>query len=64
MTYSITINDNTAKAKSIINMLKALQKDLDFIEINEITDLKEDKTILAELDSRYLLYQRNKKGKK
>jgi hypothetical protein len=35
MVYTIKIKDKSSKAKSIINLLKALQEDYDFIEISE-----------------------------
>ncbi|MCX6267908.1 MAG: hypothetical protein NTW16_11205 [Bacteroidetes bacterium] len=33
MTYTIHIHDKSKKAKSIINMLKTLEEDYDFIEV-------------------------------
>lgn len=35
MKYTFTINDNSSKAKSIINMLKELKNDYDFIESHD-----------------------------
>lgn len=61
MTYTITIQDNSQKAKSIINMLKALKEDYDFIDISKhnTTSLNIDK----ELDKRYKSFTKNKEGK-
>jgi hypothetical protein len=38
VTYTIHINDKTKKAKSIINMLKTLGEDYDFIDIVKESD--------------------------
>ena len=63
MTYIIKIQDKTAKAKSIINMLKALNEDYDFIEIIE-DNVKQNKTAVdKELDKRYKSFLKNKNGK-
>jgi hypothetical protein len=62
MVYTIRIKDKTIKAKSIINMLKALQEDYDFIEISEENDSQED-DIMKELEIRYNSFLKNKKGK-
>lgn len=63
MVYTIRIKDKTSKAKSIINMLKALQEDYDFIEISEEIKDENDDKILKELEMRYNSYLKNKKGK-
>ena len=63
MVYTIKIRDKSRKAKSIINMLKALQNDYDFIEMqkdsNKVSDLNLDK----DLDKRYKSFQKNQNGK-
>jgi hypothetical protein len=63
MTYTITIQDKSTKAKSIINMLKALKDDYDFIEIKNNSKDKSDKDLEKELDKRYKAFQKNKNGK-
>lgn len=63
MTYTITIQDKSNKAKSIINMLKALKDDYDFIEIKNDNKDKSDKDLEKELDKRYKAFQKNKNGK-
>ncbi len=63
MTYTITIQDKSTKAKSIINMLKALKDDYDFIEIKNDNKDKSDKDLEKELDKRYKAFQKNKNGK-
>ena len=63
MTYTIKINDESLKAKSIINLLKALKEDYDFIEIKKESDKKSDFNLDKELDKRYKSFQKNKKGK-
>jgi hypothetical protein len=63
MTYTIRINDKSAKAKSIINMLKALKDDYDFIEIQNDPKEESDLDIEKELSKRYKNFQRNNKGK-
>lgn len=62
MTYTIRINDNSAKAKSIINMLKSLKEDFNFIEIEKEKDtisVQQEK----ELDKRYAEFLKNPVGK-
>jgi len=59
MIYTIQIKDNSKKAKSIINMLKALKDDYNFIEISENINSKLD----AELEKRYKLFLENSEGK-
>ena len=61
MTYTIRIQDKSPKAKSIINMLKALKEDYDFIEIQH--DSKYEKDLDKELDKRYKAFQKDKNGK-
>ena len=61
MTYTIKIKDNSTKAKSIINMLKALQEDYDFIEIED--DRNNESDLEKELDKRYKSFQKDAKGK-
>lgn len=61
MTYTIKIKDNSPKAKSIINMLKALKEDYDFIEIEE--ESKKELELERELDKRYKSFQKDAKGK-
>ncbi|MEI7422668.1 MAG: hypothetical protein WCK18_11260 [Prolixibacteraceae bacterium] len=62
MTYIIKIQDKSSKAKSIINMLKALTEDYDFIEISK--DNVKSKIILdKELEKRYKSFQKDCKGK-
>jgi len=61
MTYTIKIKDNSPKAKSIINMLKALMEDYDFIEIEEGS--KKELDFEKEHDKRYKSFQKNAKGK-
>ena len=59
MIYTIQIKDNSKKAKSITNMLKALKNDYSFIEISENINSKLD----AELEKRYKLFLENSEGK-
>jgi len=59
MIYTIQIKDNSKKAKSIINMLKALKDDYNFIEISENINRKLD----IELEKRYKLFLENSEGK-
>jgi hypothetical protein len=62
MTYIIKIQDKSSKAKSIINMLKALTEDYDFIEIRK--DNVKSKIILdKELEKRYKSFLKDNKGK-
>ena len=63
MVFTIRIKDKSIKAKSIINMLKALQEDYDFIEISEENDPQGDEDIMKELEIRYNAFVNNKKGK-
>lgn len=49
MNYIIKIKDNSKKARSIINMLKALQEDYNFIEISEEIENDRDSMVLKEL---------------
>jgi hypothetical protein len=61
MVYTIKIKDQSRKAKSIINMLKALQDDYDFIEIKEEQD--EEVSMMKELESRYDSFLKSQTGK-
>ena len=63
MNYIIRIKDTTKKAKSIINMLKALQEDYDFIEITEDVENQHETMILKELEVRYKSFLKDKSGK-
>jgi hypothetical protein len=63
MVYTIKIKDKSIKARSIINILKALQKDYDFIEITEEKEIQEDDDIMKELEIRYNYFIKNHKGK-
>lgn len=63
MTYTIRIHDKSPQAKSIINMLKALEKDYDFIEIQDDSNVVMDVDVDKELDKRYIDFQKNKNGK-
>jgi DNA-directed RNA polymerase len=63
MTYIIKIEDKSLKAKSIINMLKALKEDYDFIEIKKSNTIKPDLTLDKELDKRYKSFLKDNKGK-
>lgn len=63
MVYTIKIKDKSNKARSIINMLKALQDDYDFIEISEENEDQNDDEILKELETRYNAFLNNKEGK-
>jgi DNA-directed RNA polymerase len=63
MTYIIKIQDNSLKAKSIINMLKALKEDYDFIEIKKDTAIKPGLKLDKELDKRYKSFLKDNKGK-
>jgi hypothetical protein len=62
MVYTIKIKDKSSKAKSIINLLKALQEHYDFIEISEEKENQDDK-IMNELELRYNDYLGNSEGK-
>jgi hypothetical protein len=63
MTYTIKISDKSKKAKSIINMLKSLREDYDFIEISEEKKEKLSIKISRELRLRYDLFSKNPNGK-
>jgi arsenate reductase-like glutaredoxin family protein len=63
MNYIIKIRDTSKKAKSIINMLKTLQEDYDFIEISEDLENKKEAEIMKELEFRYKSFLKNKSGK-
>lgn len=63
MTYTIKIQDSSSKAKSIINMLKALKEDYDFIEIREENTKNSDIDLDKELNKRYKSFLKTKKGK-
>jgi hypothetical protein len=63
MIYTIRIKDKSVKAKSIINMLKALQEDYDFIEISEEKENQDDNDMMKELEIRYNSFVKNKNGK-
>lgn len=63
MVYTIKIKDKSIKARSIINLLKALQEDYDFIEISEEKEIQEDDDIMKELEIRYNSFIKNKEGK-
>lgn len=63
MNYIIKIKDKSKKAKSIINMLKALQEDYNFIEITEDAENQQESMILKELEVRYKSFLKNKSGK-
>jgi len=63
MVYTIKIKDKSVKARSIINMLKALQEDYDFIEISEDIENQADKEVVKELEIRYNLFLKDKNGK-
>jgi hypothetical protein len=63
MTYIIKIQDKSLKAKSIINMLKALKEDYDFIEIMKDDPVKPDLTLDKELEKRYNSFLKDNKGK-
>lgn len=63
MVYTIRIQDNSKKAKSIINLLKTLQADFDFIEITEEYDKHDDAEIMKELEVRYNSFKSDPNGK-
>jgi arsenate reductase-like glutaredoxin family protein len=63
MNYIIKIKDNSKKARSIINMLKALQEDYNFIEISEDIENERESMVLKELEARYKSFLKNKSGK-
>jgi hypothetical protein len=62
VTYTIHINDKSKKAKSIINMLKTLGEDYDFIEIVKESDELYPETEQL-LKKRYSDFLENPKGK-
>jgi len=51
MSYTIKIDNKTRKAKSIVNMLKALAEDYSFIQISDDEDIINE-NILQEVDAR------------
>jgi len=63
MVYTIKIRDKSSKARSIINMLKALQEDFDFIEISEEKEDQAEENIMKELETRYNSFLKEKNGK-
>ena len=63
MIYTIKIQDKTKKAKSLINMLKALKEDYDFIEITEDFKTMKGKDHENELDRRFEVFSVNDEGK-
>ena len=63
MTFTIKIQDNSLKAKSIINMLKALKDDYDFIEIQNEPNSKSEMDLDKELEKRYKSFQKSQTGK-
>jgi hypothetical protein len=63
MNYIIKIKDKSKKARSIINMLKALQEDYDFIEISEEIENQQESMILNELEVRYKSFLENRTSK-
>jgi len=63
MVYTIKIQDKSRKARSIINMLKAMKDDFEFIEITESSDLEMNEELKTELESRYQLFLKNRQGK-
>jgi hypothetical protein len=63
MVYTIKIKDKSVKARSIINMLKALQEDYDFIEISEEHENQDDDKIMKELEIRYNAFLNSGEGK-
>ncbi len=63
MVYTIKIRDKSEKARSIINMLKALRDENDFIEIYEETDSPDDLSVMNELESRYNSFLKDPNGK-
>ncbi len=56
MIYTIQIKDKTKKAKNIINLLKVLKKDYNFIEISENINNNLENKIVNEIEERYKLF--------
>lgn len=55
MTYTVRISGNSPQALSIINMLKAFQKEFDYIDISEDDEYQDNELspdFLEELDKR------------
>jgi len=48
MKYTFSIDDKSSKAKSIINLLKELNKDYDFIRVSDEVLFDEDKEEIKE----------------
>ncbi len=67
MSYTIIIDSKNEQAQSIIEMLKALSKDYDFLQVidnNELDDNKLSKLQLKELESRLnYVKKKSEKGK-
>jgi hypothetical protein len=63
MVYTIKIEDKTPKAKSIINFLKFLKEDYDFIEINDEDSNSLEANIDKELTRRYQMFVEDSTGK-
>jgi len=63
MVYTIKIRDKSRKAKSIINMLKAMKDDFEFMEIVESPDLEMNEEEKKELEFRYQRFLKNREGK-
>lgn len=64
MKYTFTINDESLKAKRIINMLRELKKDYDFIETSGEPVFDESHPLVAkELLFRQNQTLKNKEGK-
>ena len=57
MTYTITINDKSEKARSIVKMLTELSRDYPFLKVYEEGNLLSDR-LEKELDKR-LIYVKN-----
>lgn len=53
MTYTITIDITSRQAQGILNMLKALSIDYDFLQIHEDTSVELTNEQKKELESRY-----------
>jgi putative addiction module component (TIGR02574 family) len=64
MIYTIKIDDSSKQAQSIINLLNALAKDYDFLEIIEEEEFELTPEQEAELERRYELFLKDpNKGK-